>query len=620
MKRKPQSGPGLFNIPAAPLNPEQRAAAEARHGYFCVMAGPGSGKTKTLIERYKMLLAEGVPAEGVLALTFTASSAKAMAERAGFKKTPSGRPHGFMTLHSLALAFATQEPTSFPFKLAPFPLATEGQAARFAGEASRRSGTEFKTLRAWISLQKRRGGIAGEAVDGNERKLYAGFSAYEKLCRDAGLLDFDDLILEMVRLLESRPGLLDKWSYQYVFGDEGQDNDELQFRLLRLLSQKHGNLWVVGDVGQSVYEFRGSTPQLFLDFSRMFPGAETLYLGKNHRSTGSIVDFCRAVAPVKELGDRFCTDNEEGTPPTILRYASVDDEANSVADQLITVPLGESVAVLARTNRQLQPFEDTLLDRGIKYHLLGKSGFWQQPEIRAVLDFIQCAQSPVDSAVLSAIRTPFHPTKFLHKKALADTLAAESGKESVFKRLGAWVSTDKTQERSASEFYRFLSGLRRYQGRPAGEAVSAILTDLRAVEYYDTEEDSGEGDNQPVSNLQHLQKVARRFSSLSEFLDHVRKVRAMARLKAGVALGTVHAAKGLEWDRVFVVGVQEGTMPHRNAESLDEEKRIFFVAVSRPAKHLTISYTGVPSRFITQFLAQDQPPAEDDLLGEFFGE
>lgn len=600
-KSKPQPKP-------VHLNEEQCAVVESRDGFFNVVAGPGSGKSESIIRRFVHLLDTGVAAEDILSLTFTNSAAKQMRERAEAARSipPSLAPAGFCTFHSLALNFCTREREHFPFSLAEFPLATEPQSNKFVYEAARRFEVDPRTLRPWISLQKRNRIRPAEALrtaerDGQNEKLALAYKMAENSMREAGVLDFDSLLLEMVDLLESREDVLARWSYRYLQADEAQDNSVLEWRLLQLLSRRHGNLLAVGDCGQGIYGFRGASGDLFLNFKEMFPNATTLYLARNHRSSPQIVDFCRTAGPVPELAARFHTLNPDGPEPVITGYPSAADEAQG----LLAADPAEGTAVLARTNRALRPFEDALSVAGVRYHLLGGCGFWQQEEIRSACAFLQCAIAPHDGAVMAALRSPFHVTRFLRKKEIADQVKAiqkhAPAKLSVWRLLNEYQSTDAQQTKALGTFVHFMHTLVRYRESqiPTQQIVASLVQELRAFDYY---AEHASVDNAPAENLQELIKISARFSSLRDFSGYIRRVSAASKVKKGVCLSTIHAAKGREWTRVFVGAVQEGILPHARATDLSEERNCFFVAVSRACRELRISYTGEPSRFLLPFL------------------
>lgn len=592
------------------LNPEQQAVVNAREGYWRTLAGPGSGKSECLVQRYVRLVQSGVPPQDILSLTFTNSAAKQMRTRAEVhipvQKTD--RVSGWMTFHSLALQFCAIERDHFPFKLAEDVLCLEPIANKLSMEAGRKFELDPRNLRPYISLQKRNRIRPSEAIRqaeklGKGEKLALAYKMYDSRLREIGQLDFDSLLFEMVDLLSIPPrgketperfALTKRWQYKFVQSDESQDNDSQQWQLLRLLTQEHMNLLAVGDAGQNLYSFRGSSSELFMDMGSMFPGCQTLYLAKNHRSTPQIVSLCKQCGPIPELAEKFHSSNPDGPEPVIIGYPSAADEANAIASAVRGLVKPE-VAVLSRTNRVLRCIEDTFSTEGIKYYYQGRSGFWSQSEVKICLAYAQCAIFPTDAAAMTALRGPFHPSKYIKKTEVGAKVKGRSGDASAIQFLSQYPD-DKVRS-----FVHFLGGLRRYRDVPAQKAFQSILVDLRAFDYYEEEETA---DNSPVDNIRELSRIAGRFSHLKEFLDYTRRASQASKKKEGICVSTVHAYKGSEADTVYFVSVNDGILPHARSESIEEERNVFFVGISRAKRNLTISYSGIRSPFLDTIINQ----------------
>lgn len=605
MKRKPKT------MDSSPPNPEQLAVISAREGNWKVEAGPGSGKSFCLVNRYVRLVQSGVPQQDILSLTFTNSAAKQMRTRAEthIPVQKIDRVSGWMTFHSLALQFCAIERDHFPFKLAEDVLCLEPVANKLTMEVSRKYELDPRNLRPYISLQKRNRIRPVEAVkqaekEGKGEKLALAYKMYDARLREIGQLDFDSLLFEMVDMLdapfsqtkanESRLGLLKRWQYRFCQSDESQDNDALQWQLLRLLTQEHKNLLAVGDAGQNLYSFRGSSSELFMDMGSMFPGCQTLYLAKNHRSTPQIVSLCKQCGPIPELAEKFHSSNPDGPEPEIIGYPSAIDEANAIVAAVKGL-VKPDVTVLSRTNRVLRCIEDTFSTEGIKYYYQGRSGFWSQSEVKICLAYAQCAIFPTDAAAMTALRGPFHPSKYIKKTEVGAKVKGRSGDASAIQFLSQYPD-DKVRS-----FVHFLGGLRRYRDIPAQKAFQSILADLRAFDYYEEEETA---DNSPVDNMRELSRIAGRFSHLKEFLDYTRRASQASKKKEGICVSTVHAYKGSEADTVYFVAVNDGVLPHARSESIEEERNIFFVGISRAKRNLTISYSGIKSMFLDPILEQ----------------
>lgn len=572
------------------LDTDQRKVANKLNGYYCILAGPGSGKSTTLLYRAANLNPLGT----LLNVTFTSEAAKSMRDRAG-KLFPRIDSSCFCTLHSLALKFAHEYSDAFPFELDENPLAGEGVAAKAVFEATKNK-INYQAFTSWVSLQKR------NRIDPNESLAIAektgknidyavGFKLYQANLRKQGVLDYDDLISMMVSVLESRPDIRSKCQYQYIQQDEAQDACELDWTLLKLLSEKHKNLAAYGDAGQSIFGFRGSSNLHFLEMDKMFPGTQTLFLGANYRSTKNIVEFVKKVSPTQELNSYMRSMSEEdGVVPSIQGYSADFMEASGVVDQIERLG-ADNCAVLARTNLALRATEEELIDRNIKYHILGDSGYWSQPEVLNVLAWVRCVISPTDNALISALRSPFHPTKYVKKKIVADETKAE------IQRTGetAWEILKRNPK--CSDLISFVRNSFNYKHLPPTEVVAKVMQDLKAREHY-AEESNIVPDKDPVSNLRELIRIAGKHESLYDFLNFVRKISGVAKSRKGVCLSTGHSSKGKEWDHVFVISCNLGVIPHVKAEDIEEEKRVYYVMISRPAKSLQVSFWGNPSPFL----------------------
>jgi len=545
-----------------PFNPEQLDAVNCRAGAWLWLATAGSGKTAVLTERVMRLLQENQPLNEILALTFTAEAADNMLERLGIKMSKSER-YGFKTFHSFGLKVVFAEKDSLPFRLADNPFESLN-GTKVIRELLRSNGRkvgkkEMQEVQGAFSRMKR--GAVKLPVEfckdtslRDHREWGFLYPEYVRRMRAGGWLDFDDMLVEAVNLLE-KPGIRARWQYKWVLCDEGQDTDNLQFRMLQLISEKHGNVFVVADVNQCMYGFRGAKPENVEKFEAWFPGAQIRILPENYRSTPEIVKFGQKIAPIKnQLVANMRTSNPSGVPIVIMPYTSTSEEVNAVLQEVAKDP-GQS-AVLARTNQQIGFFETECTLRGIKFHLLGRSGFWKTSEIRNVL-------------------------------ALAKFLSGTDEPDSYPQRL--------------------VHPLRaRIQTMEPGAALDEIILAAKLHELYSNDEYEEEA-NFAIGNLDTIVQIAYRFETLSEFMEFANRAsHASRKSKNAVTLGTIHAAKGLEWDNVFVVGAQEGKLPHEKAADMQEEERILYVSVSRPRKRLQISYVGAISRFLEEVEGQNE--------------
>jgi DNA helicase-2/ATP-dependent DNA helicase PcrA len=323
------------------LNEEQQAVVSARGGVWQCLAGPGAGKSACLVARFAALISEGVSPDNILSLSFTATAAKNLRDRveALVGKLSINRTAGAVTFHSLALSFAQEEHHEFAFELAEFPLATEPVANKLSAQSAARYEVDPRSLRAVVSLQKRRrvrpAAYVRDAelrLDPKQLKLALAYQDYEKRCRTEGLLDFDSLIFEMVELLDKKPKVRERWRRDWLQLDESQDLSKIEWDLARLISG--ASVLAVGDVSQGVYGFRGSDPQLFSDMTSTFPGVKTLFLSCNYRSSPEIVDFIKPIAQSRALAEKFHTTNKSGPVPEIHGFKSPGEEAEYVVKRI----------------------------------------------------------------------------------------------------------------------------------------------------------------------------------------------------------------------------------------------------------------------------------------------
>lgn len=530
-----------------PLNQEQLTAVNSRGGPWVVVAGPGSGKTQVIAKRYLSLLMAGVSPDVILSLTFTDQAAKHMGERAGFGTTQTV----FRTFHSFCLSVLRKERTYLPYELRPEIIGLQPDIFELVCDICRihNNRLKYKDIIDAVSYYKMRGITPQQAIDeacGVDLIAAMAYRDYEKKSKERGWLDFDSLIIETVKLLESNDQVCNRTQFVEVQVDEAQDTDTNQMRLLKLITRKQGNIFVVGDENQLIYEWRSAMPGSLSNFYKQFPGAQKLFLGTNYRSTRRLVEFFKKIVPVDNgLATHMqpAPNAPEGFDPTFTQYKHDVDEMEKV---LAAATDPENTAILARTNRQLWKFENTCIRKNIKYRLLGKTGFWDQGET----------------------------------KKLVELLKEETG------AVG-----------------------------PAGPIVKRVIERSGLIQKYRVPFKFGQ--KNPEENINDAYIVATRFDSLSDFLKHVNKAKHAHQNRTGLTLSTVHQMKGKEADHIFLTGVEEGLLPHEKGE-LPEERRIFFVACTRAAKFLHISYSGKPSMFILPFL-NEQPKTFEAQRSEIPG-
>jgi DNA helicase II / ATP-dependent DNA helicase PcrA len=499
--------------PMPQFDNDQQQVIDAGDGAWCVQAGPGSGKTTVLLGRVEALLEQGVPRREILCVTFTREAADTMVRRSG------GSKDAFCTFHSLGYRICTAEN-------GPQPLELELRH-RLLIKLCRKYGLEYKVIASFISRCRHNGISPAQAMEENGEWKYGlpkAYNEYETERLKGGWIDFDSMLCDAAALLED-PSIRAHYQVRYPLADEMQDSDHLQWRIMQLLSEKHGNVMVVGDPNQSIYAFRDAHPENLTSFQSWFPNGKYLYLGRNYRSTPVIVDFVRRKAPVNTpMNEKMvAVRTEQGVPIEYRMFSNELDEAESAVATANLDPANS--AILARTNRQLAPLENLCLSNNIKYHLLGKSGFWKQTEIGKAID-----------------------------------------------------------------------ALKELQQFPLPTAMTLMLNKLEPKYRV---EDMTDEDNDALANLQTLRTIAQdgKFSSTNDFLVYANIRRNAPKQRTGLTLSTIHQAKGSEYSNVFVIGVQPNVLPHVKGDPL-EERRIFFVAISRPKDRLRLSFVGSPSVFL----------------------
>jgi superfamily I DNA/RNA helicase len=517
----------MVTAPMIP-NKEQQLAIDSVEGVVVCISGPGSGKTTVLVQRYLKMLMSGINMKDTLNLTFTHAAATELVKRAGMTDADKV----FRTFHSFCIELLNKEREHLDFDLCPtvIPVATEDYQLLFDLVRQFPAINNFRTLKEKISQWKRENIEPEQAVEearhmGAEYFYALAYQEYEIKCREQGWLDFDSCIRETVNLLENNDEVRSRWKRKYISVDECQDTDVNQFRLLQLIFD--GNIFVVGDENQLIYEWRSAQSGNLTNFAQQFPGAHTLYLGQNYRSTGKLVEFFKQILPVDNgLASRMRTDSPDGVSPVITEYNDDIQEAHAVLEK-ITDPI--NTAVIARTNRQLFIFQKICTMKGIKYKILGKKDFWEQNEIKKLLGLAKDVNSSLPANI---------------------------------------VLENLIQQHNLLQIYR-------HAGNP------------------------NEGD--PVENLNDIVKMAAGKGTIKDFMTKLRNMTHARRGAKGLTLSTVHQAKGREYKHVFLIGVNQGKMPHKEGE-LNEEKRIFFVGCSRAADTLDITFYGSRSMFLNDFL------------------
>ena len=624
------------------LNPEQRLAAETTEGPLLILAGAGTGKTRAITFRMANLILRGVPAESILAVTFTNKAAEEMQNRVSDLLMRAGVPPErpwLSTFHSLCARLLRREaasaglPSNFSIfddndqfaaiKLAMATLNIDDDALQPRAVLS---GISFAKNHAQSPDDMRRAASTPDAR--HSADIYA---QYEKLLAQSKAVDFDDLLIRSAELLRDSAAVREKWQrrFQYIHVDEYQDTNRVQYDLLRLLIGPHHNICVVGDEDQSIYRWRGADVSILLSFSRDFPEAKVIRLERNYRSTQSILDAAGAV--VKNNPDRLGkTLRAEQPAGANLRYFEGRDpqtEAEFVAEELqklLDDDSDQTCAVEYRTNFQSRAFEEAFRRRGLRYKLVGGFSFYKRAEVQDALAYVRLAMHPDDDiAFLRVLNVPPRGIGKATVEALRDT-ASKNG-TSFWNAMEDFV-TAAAAGRAVAPLRAFMDLISHIQSalteKGPADFIRFILDEsgyLTMLRDHNTPEDVAR-----MENLEELTRaVAESMDAGESFTDFLAAAALVSDAdsfegKPGVTLITLHSTKGLEFDHVFLTGMEEGICPHVRSSSeekaIEEERRLVYVGMTRARKTLTLTravYRRVfgneqqlrasrPSRFLTE--------------------
>jgi len=599
------------------LNPEQRLAAETVEGPVLILAGAGTGKTRAITFRMANLISKGVPAEAILAVTFTNKAAGEMRTRVSDLLLRSGVPPTqpwLSTFHSLCARLLRREAASagLPRDFAIYDDDDQLAAVKLAMSklAIDDESLTPRNILSSISYAKNHGKtpemIRGEAIGQDGRRTADVFAAYEKLLHQSNALDFDDLLLRSVRLLREVPAVRGKWQarFQYIHVDEYQDTNRVQYDLLRLLTGPHHNLCVVGDEDQSIYRWRGADVSILLSFSRDFPGARVVKLERNYRSTQNILDAAGAVVAnnPERLGKSLSATKGTGRN---LRYFEARDaqaEAEFVAGELellLNDDSAQTCAVEYRTNFQSRAFEEVFRRRGLRYKLVGGFSFYNRAEVKDALAYVRLAMHPEDD--ISLLRVLNVPPRGIGKTtvdSLRETARVDGSP--------LWTAIEKfvagaTAGRAVTPLRSFQELIGKLQETLATkEAAEFLRTVLVESGYMDMLKDRNTPED--VARLENLEELTRAVAesmeageTFNDFLDAAALVSDADSFegKPGVTLITLHSTKGLEFDHVFLTGMEEGICPHGRSldeeKGIEEERRLVYVGMTRARTSLTLT-------------------------------
>lgn len=626
------------------LNDAQRAAVENYEGPVLVIAGPGSGKTRVLTYRIAHMMEQGVDPFNVLSLTFTNKAAREMKERIQHIVGSEARNLWMGTFHAVFARVLRIDghKLGYPANFSIYDTTDAKSLIKTLVRENALNDSLYKPNIVYNRISAAKNSLITPAEylsDGTLRmedeasgrpKLGELYEQYAKRCFQAGAMDFDDLLLKMYQLLKMHPDALYKYQnkFRYILIDEFQDTNHAQYSIVKMLGDIHENICVVGDDAQSIYSFRGANIQNILNFERDYPDLRTYKLEQNYRSTKHIVKLANEVITrnKQQLPKVIWTDNEHGQKIIALRSASDNEEGKLIAENIFEEKMrhhykDDAFAILYRTNAQSRSFEEALRRRNIPYRVYGGLSFYQRKEIKDYLSYLRLIINPNDEEALRRIIN--YPARGIGKTTLEKitVLANEwdqpmwavlkqireaglSGRATnaieqfvvMIQSFQALLQKQDAYELAAhvgkstkllQELYndKSVEGLSRY------ENVQELLNSIK--EFTDSapvQEDTGEILQEDTSLGTYLQQVTL-LTDMDNEEDDVPRVKLM----------TIHAAKGLEFPVVYAVGLEEGLFPSMQSlgdrSDLEEERRLFYVAVTRAMKKLVLSYANMRYRF-----------------------
>jgi DNA helicase-2/ATP-dependent DNA helicase PcrA len=627
------------------LNPEQARAVKTTEGPLLILAGAGSGKTKTLTHRIAYVINQNLATpQNILAVTFTNKAAKEMRTRVADLLGANAEHRGFMpymgTFHSICVRLLRLDGDHIGIAN-NFVIFDESDRQTLIKNLCKQLQVDEKkhqprVLAGMISGAKNElvspgefTGTAGTPTQHIAAKIYP---LYEAELRKSGALDFDDLIGRAVSLFENHPEVRKKWqqTFKYILIDEYQDTNAAQYKLIKLLTNEHNNLCVVGDDWQSIYSWRGADFRNILNFERDYPSCVVIKLEQNYRSTKHILDAAHAVITKNQQRSEknLWTEVGEGTPVQIVPVLNERAEAEAIIRRIQTatdlkIREFNDFAVLYRTNAQSRSIEEQFIRYNIPYKIVGGVRFYDRAEIKDILAYLRLIYQAED--IVSFSRIVNVPARSFGAKSLEQFLAWRSENSYTLDQALANVNSAPLTPRAKSAIVEFNDIIVSFRALSEDMPVAELLEKLvRRLSFYDYLNDSTIQGEARVENVKELLSVARAYSEvgLSSFLEEIALVSDLDGVNTSdnsVTLMTLHSAKGLEFPVVFMPGMEETMLPHSRAlydqSEMEEERRLCYVGMTRARQELTLLYAtsrvlygsvqhNPPSRFLSEIDSQ----------------
>jgi len=602
------------------LNPQQLEAVTTTQGPVLILAGAGTGKTRVITMRITYLLHEGISPDAILAVTFTNKAANEMRERVGtMVERPKAKRLTICTFHALCVRILRQDIERLGYKT-NFAIYDEGDQLGLIRKIISRISAKNEKLdaqlaRNLISRAKNQHWKLAESATNNSL-LAAVFERYQEELKAANAVDFDDLLILTVRLLETNPAVTNKWQerFQYLMIDEFQDTNRLQLELVRYLGRQHRNVCVVGDDDQSIYGWRGAEIANILEFEAHFADPKIIKLEQNYRSSNAILGLANSIIRHNPRRRPKALWSEKGVGQNVKIVAVPNDreEANYVVSELQKQQLEVAgswrrFAIIFRMNAQSRLFEEQLRRLQIPYRIIGGRSFFERREVKDLLAYLAGLANPNDD--LNLLRIINTPARGIGATTV-DLAVAESNqaKTSIFATLQSSGFQELLSAKTGTAVRAFIELIDRYETQihqPLVELASIAAALLEEIRYPEELRRSCKTPEEALNREENVRELVRTLADyqrrstegLSGFLAEValdqEREEESDTDKDGVTLITFHAAKGLEFPHVFLIGIEEGILPHDRSKlegNLDEERRLFYVGITRAMQTLTITH------------------------------
>jgi len=615
------------------LTDSQRDAVTTIDGPLLIVAGPGSGKTRVVTTRVAYLITQGIPPWNILCLTFTNKAAEEMKNRVESLVNQNGA--WVSTFHSFA-SRSLRRDINLESYTSDFTIYDRADQITCLKGVLR--GLKLDAVEYGLNRLPGRIGRAKNRMETPERfqssdatfaKIYA---AYLKALQDANALDFDDLLWLFLRMLKEKPEILARYTerFTHILVDEYQDTNRLQYEIVRLLAADRGNLCVTGDPDQSIYRWRGADIRNILDFRREYPSAPVIYLEENFRSVESILEAAGRLIACNEKREpkKLIPVRDQGRSPLVFQAFDPEDEAIRVADEIAQIIHGgiepREIAIFYRTNAQSRVLESALLDQNIPYVIVGSVEFYRRKEIKDFIAYLRLAVNPRDDVAFLRIHNL--PPRGIGAQGLARIRAKAVGLSlsEAAEALAQDAATPPRLQKALQEFSGILCAIRDF----AREDMAGLFRHTIRLTSYKSyiEKTSPDKADDRLENIAELETACQEWDEkhpsggLTSFLEEVSLLSDVDRWdrRESVSLMTLHAAKGLEFNAVVMVGMEEGLLPHFGAtaeedtDRIEEERRLCFVGMTRARDRLLLTWAknrrtvqgdvrfGRPSRFLTE--------------------